>query len=109
MKHFFLTMAFGVMSFYALADTTNVTLYIRRVSAARPPLVVGGVHTNSVTFSCEATLDNQTGAPLTATGLYSVFDGMCLVVLDASEKELARRGHDEAFSTFVTLSFTVSA
>jgi hypothetical protein len=107
MKHIFLTMIFGLLSFCTLADTTNVTLHIGTVSAVRQPMIVSGVHTNSVTFWCEATLDNQTGAPLTATGLYSAFDGMRLVVLDASDKELARRGHADAFSTMVTQSFTL--
>jgi len=107
MKHFILTMAFGLLSFCVRADTTNVTLHIGAVSAARQPMTIGGVPTNSVTFLCEVTLDNQTQTPLTVTGLYTAFDGMRLVVLDASDKELARCGHADAFSTIKTQSFTL--
>lgn len=108
MTHSFLMVVFGLMSVCVFADSTNVTLRIDSVSAVRQPMIVAGIHTNSVTFSCEATLDNQTGVPLTITGLYSPFDGMRLVVLDASGGEVARRGHADAFSTIQTQQFTLA-
>lgn len=111
MKHSFLALIFGLLSFSVFADTTNLSLHIGTVSAQRQAMIsepAGHTNLNSVVFSIEATLDNQTGAPMTAVGHHSVFDSMCLVILDSNGRELAIRRYDGAFPTLNTKSFTLA-
>jgi hypothetical protein len=107
MKYLLLLMFSGLMSFCAFASSTNVTLQIQSATAVRQTMVVGDVHTNFVSFACDVVLDNQTGSMLSVTGLYSPFDDMSLVALDAKGTEVARRRHYEGISNAQAQTFVV--
>jgi hypothetical protein len=66
----------------AFADSGGVTAHLRVIS-------VTGTHTHPM-FICNITLDNQTGATLTATNLFCESPGLALKVAGSDGQELAR-------------------
>ena len=72
----------SLISVSAFCDSGGVTAHLDVVS-------VTGTHTN-LTFTCNITLDNQTGAILTATNLFCMPPGLALRVTDFDDHELAQ-------------------
>jgi hypothetical protein len=107
MKQLLLTVFLGLMSVCAFAGSTNVTIQMQSATAVRQTMVVGDVHTNFVSFACDVVLDNQTGAMLSVTGLYSPFDDMSLVAFDSKGNEVARRRHYEGMANAQNQTFVV--
>jgi hypothetical protein len=75
-----LTILAWLISVSAFADSSGVTAHLDVVST-------NGTHTNLM-FTCNVTLDNQTGATLTATAF--PFTGLVLRVTDADGHSLAK-------------------
>lgn len=101
MKHVWLTTILVLLLVARAAGEaggTNVLLRITTGSCSRETNIVrlatGNVPSNYVSVACTAVIDNQTGGPLTImSSYYSCFDGLHLVVLDPSGKQLARQSY----------------
>jgi hypothetical protein len=101
MKRLWLTTILGLLlaaSASGVAGSTNVSLRITTGSASRQSnivhLPVGDVPSNYVSFACTAVVDNQAGGPLTImSAFHSSFDGLHLMVMDTSGKQLARQSY----------------
>ena len=81
MKRLFIILV-SLISASAFGDSSGVTAHLDVVS-------VTGTHTN-LTFTCNITLDNQTGATLIATNLFCMPPGLALRVTDLDGHELAQ-------------------
>jgi hypothetical protein len=69
------------------ARKAKVALTLESASAARD-------EDGDVLFTCKATIENNTGAPLTVrSNFFSAFDGMTLVVQDVQGKELKKQAY----------------
>ena len=100
LKFLVILLLLGLSAMNAQADSTNITLHINSARARQDTSV-----SNSVSFGCEMTFDNQTGAPLKVTGLYGPFDYFNLVVCDTNGIQLAQQAHGAIYSTIVSKSF----
>jgi hypothetical protein len=72
----------SLMAVSAFADSGGVIAHLSDVS-------LNGTHTNLM-FTCNVTLDNQTGATLTATNLFCLSPGLALRVSDLDGHELSQ-------------------
>jgi hypothetical protein len=71
---------------YAQSPGAKVKLTLNKVAGDRQD--------SDVLFTCEATLDNETGKVLYVhSSFFSTFDGVTLVVFDASGKKLKQQGY----------------
>ena len=82
MKTALLMISASLIAASALGDSGGVTAHLGVVSA-------NGTHTNLM-FTCNVTLDNQTGAMLTATNMFCLSPGLALRVTDMNGHQLAK-------------------